>query len=611
MKHIAFVALALVLLALARPAAAAKLFMRLDPRLTSALAANAEPVTVWVDFADKGEQGPSDLQHRLDLAEQALTPAARARRLRAHVQPLVDALDLPVEPAYVAELAARGYQPYGVSRWLNGCCVRTSGAALAALGELPFVSRLSPAPLARTSRPEPMPSEATARIALPATATAVAGTPAFYGLSYAQVQQLNVPALHDSGYTGAGEIIAMLDDGFNYYTKHDATKNIDVIATRDFVLRGNTAVQDTINYPCYLYFTHGMYTLSCVGGCAPGSYVGTGYGASFALARTEDDCSEKPVEMVNWALAAEWADSLGADVISSSLGYMQFPDSANDAYDITPAMLDGHTTIITRAVEIAASKGILCVNSAGNSGPGVGTLDAPADAAGDSMLAVGAITSTGTITSFSSRGPTADGRFKPDVVALGSSDALASASGSTNTYVYASGTSFSCPLVAGLAACLLQARPDWTPVQVIRGIKLTADRGTHPDNTYGWGLPSGTAVLGWTPDTAGSTPGHPTVTGNLLFALSSENPVRFSDGWLLFEYQIPGGASHPFASMRIYDVNGRRVRTLMSAPVIDAQPRLTGWDGRDDDGRQVDPGLYFARFEAQQHNATLRVVVLR
>jgi len=246
-----------------------------------------------------------------------------------------------------------------------------------------------------------------------------------------------------------GAANSMLDDGFDYYDKHTATRGINVLATRDFV-RGGSSVQDTVNFPCSLYFMHGMYTLSCIGGNAPGIFVGPAYGASYVLAHTEDDCSEKPIEMVNWLLASEWADSLGAGVISSSLGYLAFPDSAGGLYSLTESMLDGHTALVTRAAEIAAAKGILVVNSAGNAGPGSSTLDAPADACGDSVLAVGAVDSLGVMsnsspigTYFSSRGPTADGRIKPDVVAQGYKVLLASAGGLPNNYVVLNGTSFS------------------------------------------------------------------------------------------------------------------------------------------------------------------------
>jgi subtilisin family serine protease len=585
-------------------ASAARALQRLDPRLSSALVPGSDPVPVWVDFVDKGEQGSSDLQRRLGEAERRLTPESRARRIRAEVTPLVDYLDLPVEPAYLDALAGAGFGPYGASRWLNGCCVRTSGARLTALAELDFVARVSPAQLARTRRPEPAQAEASPgpELARPIGPASAAGTPAFYGQTYTQLQRLGVPAVHDSGYVGTGVLVAVFDEGFNHYTRHEATRTIDVGSrTRDFVGDG-IGLQDTLG----AFGSHGQYTLSCLGGNAPNVYVGPAYGARFALARTENSYSEKPVEMVNWLRAAEWADSLGADVISSSLGYFAFPDSAGGAFDITYPMLDGHTTIITRAAEIAAAKGIIVVNSAGNTGPSPRTLDAPADASGDSVLAVGAVDSLGAMAGFSSRGPTADGRIKPDLCAQGRSVLLASASGSTNTYVRSSGTSFACPLTAGLVACLISARPNWTPRTLIRGMKLTASRSSSPNNDYGWGIPNGLEVLRWAPDSAG-VPGGP---APLYFTLLSANPMTAGTAADI-RFGLSPGAAVAEARLDIYDLTGRRVRTLWSGTLVPGLPRHALWDGTDANGRARPSGIYFVSLDAGGHRAVLRLVTIR
>jgi hypothetical protein len=591
--------LCLVTLALPRGAGAARVNQRLDPRLSAALVPGTDPVPVWIDFVDKGEQGPGDLQRRLGEAERLLTPESRARRIRAGLHPLVDYLDLPVEPAYLAALAAAGYQPYGVSRWLNGCSVRVAGARLAALAGLDCVLRVSPAQLAQARRIEPVSAEPAPSLSRPIGAASAAGTPAFYGQTYTQLQRLNVPAVHDSGYIGTGVIVAVFDEGFNYYTKHEATRDIDVgNRTRDFVL-GADAVQDTLGSA----WSHGQWTLSCLGGNAPGVYVGPAYGARFALARTEDNASERPVEMTNWLMAVEWADSLGADVISSSLGYRTW-DSPFSSSDITFAMLDGHTTVITRAAEIAAAKGIVVVNSAGNSGPNPGTLDAPADADGDSVLSVGGVDSLGAIAGFSSRGPTADGRIKPDVCAQGRAALFASASGTTNTYARASGTSFSCPLVAGLVACLISARPGLSPVGILRTVKLTANRAAHPGNDYGWGVPDGLAALRWTPDTTSVPRGG----APLYLALLGENPTR---NGAVVRFGLPPGSRVADARVDVYDLTGRRVRTLWSGTLVPGLPMRAGWDGTDAHGHTRHSGLYFVALEAGGHRAVLRLATIR
>ncbi len=605
-RSIALVALACVLVAAPVPRArASALFSKLDPRLSAALAPGAEPIAVWVDFADKGEQGPADLAARLARAEAGLAPGARARRVRAGLRPLVDYLDLPVDGSYLDALRALGCEPLKPSRWLNGCEVHAGGVQLARLAELACVRRLGPVPLAAPRRAEPVGAESEIELRRPIGAASATGKPAFYGQTYSQLLRLGVPAMHDSGYVGAGITIAVLDDGFDYYDKHTATRDIHVLSTQDFV-RGGADVQDTLGYPCQFYFQHGTYTLSAMGGYAPGVFIGPAYGASYLLAHTEDDCSEKPIEMVNWMLAAEWADSLGADLISSSLGYLTFPDSMSGAFSLTPSMLDGHTALVTRAAEIAAAKGILVVNSAGNSGPGGGTLDAPADASGDSVLAVGALDSLGTVASYSSRGPTADGRTKPDLVAQGSRVLFASASGSPNLYVRNSGTSFACPLVAGMAACLLQARPDWSPIRVLRALKMSASRAWSPDNDYGWGLPNGLAALQWVPDTSRASQSLA-----FDFALESANPMRGTAGFAHLRFALPANAAPARGRVSVVDVTGRRVRTVHDDVLLPGRSYRATWDGTDSQGRRAPSGVYFLAFEAAGHRSVLRIACLR
>jgi serine protease AprX len=583
-------------------AAGATLPARLDPRLAPALADGAAPVAVWIEFADKGEQGPADLAAKLARAQSALTPRTLARRERNGVWPLVDYLDLPVAPEYLASLRARGFTPYGVSRWFNGCSVRTSGTALSDLADLAWVRRVSPAPLAapRAARPEPGPE--IVRPAPPPGSFGARGTAVSYGLTANEMSRMMVTALHDSGYSGAGVLVCMCDEGYNYYNAHDATKNLDVgNRTRDFV-RGGTDVQDRVFAPTL--YQHGQWTLSTLGGNAPGAFVGPAYGASFALARTEDSGSEKPIEMVNWLMASEWADSLGADIISSSLGYFDFPDSAGTS--LTYSQLDGHTSIITRAVEIAAAKGILVVNSAGNGGAaGLSTLNAPADADGDSMLAVGAVDSLGVRASFSSNGPTADGRIKPDVMAQGVRVWVASASGALSAYTQLNGTSFSCPLTAGIAACLMQARPTWRVVDVVHALKRTASRASIPDNFYGWGVLNALSALNW--DTAGVPPSH----AGLRMGLLSSNPLRAGDGPAVVRYAIPDGGAPGIADVAVFDAGGRRVRTIAHHWLDTGQWRTASWDGTDDDGRPARAGLYLLAFRAGDHRSTVRLALLR
>jgi subtilisin family serine protease len=577
---------------------------RLDPRLASAVA-TAEPVTVWVEFSDKGEAGPADLARRLATAEASLTPEARRRRERAHVSPIVDWLDLPVESGYLDGLRAAGLEPFGVSRWFNRVAVRTTGDRLPALAALPFVQGVAPVERARRAPTEPVEPVLEERFA-PGVATPAAAQ-VLYGQTATQLARLNVPAMHDSGYIGTFVNIAILDDGFNFYRKHEAlrTMNVGGTRTRDFV-RGIVSVQDTVDNPSW--FQHGTMVMSAVGGNKPGRYVGPAHGANYLLARTEYDPTEKPIEMVYWGMAAEWADSLGADIITTSLGYNLFPDSAG--MDLTYAMLDGHTSIVTRAASIAARKGILVVCSAGNDGnnPAVGRkVGAPADANGDSVIAIGAVDSLGNRASFSSKGPTVDGRIKPDLTAQGVQVLLASPSGDPNSYVRASGTSFSAPLTAGLAACLMQARPNWPPVWIIEALKRTASRATSPDTLFGWGIPNGLAALRYIPTNLQV----PEVRGPLAFAFRAPNPLRA--GRDAGEVRIRLGADAPAATcrVRVHDASGRVVRDFDPVSMAPGSSWSVPWNGEDSRGRLLQPGLYFLSLEGAGRRSTRRVVLLR
>jgi serine protease AprX len=606
--------LALALLALVPTARATALdpdaATRLDPRLAARLA-DPSPVTAWVTFADKGERGPADLARRLAEAEASLTPASRARRLRAGMRPLVDYDDLPVCEAYLDDLRARGLAPYGASRGGNEVAVSVPGTRLAELARLPQVARLRPVERVERMREEPAGPEVVAPAPSPLRDRALAAASLSYGRSWSQLSLINVPAVHDSGYVGTGVTIAVLDNGFNFHQKHQATRGADIPPgfQRDFV-EGDTVVTDTVVVPGN--FRHGMWTLSCMAGNAPGQYIGSAPGARYALARTENQAVETLQELVWWRMGAEWADSLGADVISSSLGYSTMD---NPADDLTYAMRDGHTSVATRAALWAARRGILVVTAAGNYkayGFPFNKVLCPGDADGDSVITMGAVYQSGLMSWFSSEGPNSAGLLKPDLVARGVSDSMASASGDPNGYITNDGTSFSTPIVAGLAACLIQARPSWPATTVIQSLYRTAARAAAPDTIFGRGLPDGLAALRWTPDTAVVPPPPPLPAGFVRLALLGANPALPGRASTWVRLTLGTDAEDgTFVRARVFDTQGRQVRSLWAGALRRGESRSVEWDGVDDDGRALRSGVYFVSVEGAGRVASTRLVSLR
>jgi hypothetical protein len=301
-----------------------------------------------------------------------------------------------------------------------------------------------------------------------------------YGFSSEQDSVINVQPVHALEIIGTGVLIGMLDTGFRWKI-HEALRNIRVIAEYDFISHDSVTANQA-NDPAG-QDSHGTSTLSTVGGFMPGQLIGPAYGASFILGKTEYVPTETQIEEDNWVAGIEWMESKGVDVVSSSLGYTTFDDGSG--YKYSRGDFNGRTAVTTKAAVMAARKGVVVVNSMGNGGNTVGSIIAPADA--DSIISAGAVNYSGVLASFSSSGPTNDGRIKPDVVGPGVSIYVASTSGS-NGYGRASGTSFSCPLTSGVAALVLSAHPEFTPIQVRDALRNTASRAATPDNLYGWGL---------------------------------------------------------------------------------------------------------------------------
>jgi hypothetical protein len=428
-----------------------------------------EEIKVWVFFTDKGIFTQSAYKRALKQTINLLTPKALERREKAMKASPADFLDLPVHQGYIEEIIKYDTQLRRKSRWLNAASFKMRAITLQKIAVLPFVKSIKPV---LAYKRKPVFIEEKEQTFVPLRKPALLD----YGPSYDQLLQLNVPAVHDLGYTGQGVLVCMMDTGYrkDHQVFRLAFQQGKVLAEYDFINDdyntqnepGDPSGQDN----------HGTLTWSTLGGAYQGQLYGPAYDASFILAKTEDISSETPIEEDNWVAGMEWADSIGADLISSSLVYMDWYRYPN---------LDGNTTNITIAADIAAGRGIIVCNAMGNSGPDYGTLMAPADA--ESILACGAVWSDGSIASFSSRGPTFDGRTKPEICARGVYTFCAF-SIDTNTYTQAHGTSLSTPLVGGCAAVLLSARPDLNPAQVREALTMTADNAITPDNDYGWGI---------------------------------------------------------------------------------------------------------------------------
>ena len=449
---------------------------------------------VWVFFRDKG----TDTAAGLAAAESALTLRARGRRALRGDTRGVAFEDVPLVRAYADAVAARVTRVRHEVPWVNAMSVEATAEQVAAIEALPFVARVDLVRGYRARREEDLFGRAQGQSDAPGTdapgdhckrtCTVAPGAPSpappapttlDYGPSAGQLNQIDVPAAHQMGLHGEGVIVAVLDAGFDTLS-HEAFASMSIADRHDFV----NGDDDVGNGRDKGEGSHGTETLSVLGGFSPGHLIGPAFNATFLLAKTEDTTSETPVEEDNWAAAAEWAEARGADVISSSLGYLTF-DPGFKSY--TFADMDGRTAISTRAADLAAARGVVVVNSAGNEGLNTqhNTLGAPAD--GRLVLSIGAVTSAGQRTSFSSVGPTADGRIKPDVAAQGSG-VVAAAPGAPRSYTSVSGTSFSCPLTAGVVALVLQARPSATVTQVEDAVRSTASQAARPDNLLGWGI---------------------------------------------------------------------------------------------------------------------------
>ncbi len=409
---------------------------------------------------------------------QFLSARSIERRRRQNI--LIDETDLPVNPAYIDSIVSSGtVTVLNKSKWLNQVCIHTTdSAALAKINSFPFV--VSSQPLMRSQSFLPAPDKFHEKIITTALPQALQTTSDYYkyGASYPQIHIHEGEFLHNNGFRGEGMMIAIMDAGFYHYkiiTAFDSVRNNNQVAeTYDFVNNEVSVDEDDI---------HGMFCFSIIAANWPGQLVGSCPKAKYFLYRTEDAASEYPVEEQNWAAAAERADSIGVDVFSTSLGYTTFD---NSIFNHTYADMNGNKTIIAKACDYAAKKGIISVVAAGNEGNSTWHfISTPADA--DSAVTVGAVNSSGIVAAFSSFGPSSDGEIKPTVASVGEGSAIAN---TNNQPAFGNGTSFATPNLAGLITCLWQAFPDFTNMEIIEAVKKSSSFYTTPDDRIGYGIPN-------------------------------------------------------------------------------------------------------------------------
>ncbi len=488
--------------------------------------AQAQAVHYWVQFSDKNNS-----PYSLENAHIFLSQKSLERRAAQGIK--IDSSDVPVSPAYLAGIKKTGAKIINTSKWINGVVITSENTStIEAIKALSFVIAVKPledTPIissssSKFSKESFIPFEAGELSSYNKTANYN------YGPSFNQINMISGDSLHNMGLTGEGKIIAMLDAGFynvNTLAAFDSLRlNNQILGTWDFATGNSSVYEDD---------AHGMMTLSVIAANLPGQLVGTAPKASFWLLRTEVVASESLSEEYNWAAAAEFADSVGVDIISSSLGYNTFDNSAQNH---TYADMNGNTTPITIAADKAAAKGILVIVSAGNEGNNPWHyILAPAD--GDSVMAVGAVDANKVRAVFSSVGPSYDRRIKPNVAAQGVNTVLASSNGGT---LLGNGTSFACPIIAGMAACLWQGNPSLTNMEILHLIEKSCDHYNTPDSLTGFGIPN--FVVANTMLTAGK---------NIESLQIYPNPF-FND--LKFSFYSQGGDK---IVIEIYDAIGKRL----------------------------------------------------
>ena len=533
----------------------------------------AQTTKYFVKFTDKNNS-PYSISNPSDF----LSILAITRRTRQGIS--IQQNDIPVNRNYIDSVESKGAIVFTRSKWFNGVTIEADSATLQAVLSLPFVQSSSPVNRIRSHAREEHEERNKFEVPLYNFKNTEPNIESVsYGQSYRQIHIMNGDVLHDSGYYGDNMIIALLDAGFYH---------VDVLSPFDSI-RLNNRILDTWDFVAnessvYEDYDHGMEVLSTIAGNVPGHLVGTAPHASFLLLRTEDVFTEHRIEEYNWDAGAEFADSAGADVISTSLGYAE--NFTNPAENHTHAEMNGHTTVCAMAANIAFSKGMLVLASAGNSGGGAWQyIGTPAD--GDDVLAVGGVNLLGDYASFSSTGPSADGDIKPNVAAVGQTTTIVISDGSVTT---GNGTSFACPVLAGSATCLWQAFPDKTNREIFNAIQQSGSQHNAPDSLLGYGIPDFLIA-------------YMILRGSDLSITESDNlvsiyPNPFNDFLAMKFYSLTDQEIH----VEVFDAIGKKIfetQSELGAKIFNTIPLpLT----------DLQKGIYFLRLTTENDSFVKKVV---
>jgi subtilisin family serine protease len=542
-----------------------------------------EELLVWVFFKDKGNNTRQYFEKPTSLVSEK---SLKRRSKVLSEDKLVSEIDLPVNQTYIEQVQTIGFKLKQKSKWFNGISGWATKQQILNITNLQFVKEVDVVHKFKNNYPIEEESEDHQQINQ--NQKGLNKVNSFnYGPSFTQLDLIKVPDVHNLGYTGAGVTICMMDAGFDLLS-HEVFNSMNIIATWDFVNSDpNVENQGDLGNGA-----HGTSTLSLIGGFYEGELIGPAFASDYILAKTENTESETPVEEDNWIAALEWADSIGVDITSTSLSYTDF-DPPFQGY--TWQDMDGNTARITIGADLAAQLGIFVVNSAGNYGydPTHNTLGAPAD--GDSVITIGSVTSSGSRSNFSSVGPTVDGRIKPDLMAMGSHNYVA-----CNWYngCYSnngSGTSWSCPMVAGAAALLLEADPSLTPMELLELLRNTASQSTNPDNLYGWGIINTHAAV----QSLLTSVDDKNVPEDFVLLKNYPNPFNPSTK---IQFAVPVKSN---VLITLHDMLGREIKTLFNSNV-DAGTHEFELNGRD-----LSSGIYLVRMLANNLQKSIKISLLK